>query len=71
MTLTQNIAPQWKEEFLSFLRGDPVSEGFLAYCESDLNCQKALDEAVEQLFSSISSLVEMTEHAPNVPLSKT
>jgi hypothetical protein len=47
--LLQLVDLKWHVAFREFIRSGTASEEFLAYLESDENCQEAVDRAIDQL----------------------
>ncbi len=48
-TFLHLIRPEWQSEFRKFVSSGNASHKFMAYLNSDANCQKAVDLAIDAL----------------------
>jgi hypothetical protein len=52
------VAPRWHKEFLRFIATGEASHGFFTYLDSDENCQKAVDKAIDAQARIFQKLAE-------------
>jgi hypothetical protein len=52
------VARRWHKEFLQFIATGEASPGFFAYLDSDENCQRAVDKAIDAQAKIFQKLAE-------------
>lgn len=67
-SLLERVPARYRAEFSRFLDSGEASPEFLAFLDSDSDCQKLVDLAMTQQASELRGFVQALAHSSHVPL---